>query len=95
MLLLDGIKELPVDPLSPTVDLIELSSTQCKWPYDNLMCCGRVREIGKPYCSEHQRRAGRTTPKGPELGAFIGNGLGGKKKPKVRQAMVLLPSDID
>lgn len=50
---------LAEDPLHPTVELIDLASHQCKWPYEGLMSCGRLREGSGPYCPEHEIRAGR------------------------------------
>lgn len=88
MLKKDGVVALPDLGLLPTCSLEELSSTQCKWPFDNLMCCGRVRELGKPYCAAHQALIGR---KGPIIGYTHHDG---GRKPKPRPITTLLIEDI-
>lgn len=93
------IKELP-EILFPTVELADLPDSGCKWPYENLMCCGRQRLEGKPYCQEHYdhiRPAHGTKPYTPDLHAQAQMKLQGgiqNRRPKPRPHMTLLPRDI-
>lgn len=52
-----------VHPVTHTsASFIDLNSRQCKWPVGHgvgakMMCCGAVKPLDKPYCTEHQNVA--------------------------------------
>lgn len=96
---LDSIKELP-EILTPTIELENLPSSGCKWPYENLMCCGRPQAEGKVYCQDHYdfikrpQQSYKADPVAQAQMTFHGAILGKKKKPKVQMNMQLMQEDI-
>lgn len=59
----DVMNDLCPDGLSATVDLLSAPLDVCRWPYDDLRCCGRPVAVASSYCPVHAARAhGRSFP---------------------------------
>lgn len=83
------------DGLQPLTALEELPDFGCKWPYDNLMCCGRVRMLGRPYCETHFQRTKRQSSSVADTSQFMGNfPEPSQRKKKPRPITTLLIEDI-
>lgn len=66
--IIDARKFTPILGAEP----VPFGSKGCKWPVGDdedgsMLCCGRTRDDGSPYCPEHRAAGTSPTPKASEL----------------------------
>jgi GcrA cell cycle regulator len=64
----ETVTELPVRKGKKLVTTLTLTSDNCRWPFGDptksgFHYCGRLPQIGRPYCDTHDRMSYQSSPR--------------------------------